>query len=77
MSCENKCPTCKCQNSGNDPFVRSDEIKSEYLHSGEQAKDVEHALSRLMKECGELFSSNEDAYAFLMEISSGENGVPQ
>lgn len=50
-----------------DPFVRSDEIKQEYLNSACEASDVDVAVLRLMEECGELFEDNEAAWSFLME----------
>lgn len=50
-----------------DPFVRSEEIKEEYLNSGCEASDANEAVLRLMVECGELFEDNEAAYGFLMQ----------
>lgn len=50
-----------------DPFVRSDEIKQEYLNSACEASDVDVAVLRLMEECGDLFEDNEAAWSFLME----------
>lgn len=58
-------------------FTRADEIKAEYLASGCQASDVDEAVSRLMDECGELFSDDRAAWSFLMEEKHEETESPE
>jgi predicted RNA-binding Zn-ribbon protein involved in translation (DUF1610 family) len=59
-----------------DLFARSEEIKSEYLESGCQASDVDHAVLQLMEECGELFEDDEAAWNFLMEETHKDKENP-
>jgi hypothetical protein len=48
-------------------FAKSEEIKAEYLSSGCQSSDVDHAVRRLVDECGQLFENGDTAWSFLME----------
>ena len=50
-----------------DSFAVSDAIKEEYLASGCEAADVDHAVRRLMAECADLFEDANSAWSFLME----------
>ena len=55
-----------------DSFAVSDAIKEEYLASGCEAADVDHAVRRLMAECADLFEDANSAWSFLMEESHEE-----
>lgn len=43
-------------------------IKAEYLKSRCHADDVNHAVSRLMAECGDLYKDNRFAWQFVMDV---------
>lgn len=49
-------------------------IKAEYLASRCHADDVDHAVSRLMAECGDLFKDNRRAWQFVMEENHEDSG---
>ena len=48
-------------------FSISDKIKGEYLNSGCQSSDVDHAIERLIALCPDLFATPDHAWSFLME----------
>lgn len=48
-------------------FTVAELIKEDYLGSGRGSSDLDHAVMRLLSECGDLFGSEEDAVTFLLE----------
>lgn len=55
----------------------SETIRSEYFESGCQASDLDHAVRRLLDECGELFESEANAVGFIMEAPLDESDDEQ
>lgn len=61
-----------------DPMdVLSETIRFEYFESGCQASDLDHAVRRLLDECGELFESEANAVGFIMEAPLDESDDEQ
>lgn len=56
---------------GGDPeFIRSEQVRAEYLESGCQVQDLEQAIKALLSDCPSLFADETMATTFLMEQSA-------